>query len=303
MINPITEEGKMGGKPKLGFLGLGLMGSQMTKRLIKNGYQVTGFDPDSNKLNEAVANGVIAAASPVEVVRTSNIVQACVINTMALTEAIFGPAGIVEGDGADKIFLDHSTTIADKTRELAARLRDKTGMRWVDAPVSGGPPAAGTGELAIMVGGNDDDVVQVQPVLDTLGHNTHMGPLGTGQVTKMVNQVLVLNNFTLLAEAVTLAKNAGIDPAKVPEALKGGYADSPMFQRFFPRMIQRDFDPAGYARQVLKDLDMVVDLAQQTNTPVPMSSQSTALYRVLIAKGHSELDATAILKIYDDQTL
>jgi 3-hydroxyisobutyrate dehydrogenase-like beta-hydroxyacid dehydrogenase len=140
-------------------------------------------------------------------------------------------------------------------------------------------------------------------VLDTLGHNTHMGPLGTGQVTKMVNQVLVLNNFTLLAEAVTLAKNAGIDPAKVPEALKGGYADSPMFQRFFPRMIERDFDPAGYARQVLKDLDMVVDLAQQTNTPVPMSSQSTALYRVLIAKGHSELDATAILKIYDDQTL
>jgi len=303
MINPITEEGKMGGKPKLGYLGLGLMGSQMTKRLIKNGYQVTGFDPDSNKMNEAVANGVIAAASPVEVVRTSDIVQACVINTTALTEAIFGPAGIVEGDGADKIFLDHSTTIADKTRELAARLRDKTGMRWVDAPVSGGPPAAGTGELAIMVGGNDDDVVQVQPVLDTLGHNTHMGPLGTGQVTKMVNQVLVLNNFTLLAEAVTLAKNAGIDPAKVPEALKGGYADSPMFQRFFPRMIQRDFDPAGYARQVLKDLDMVVDLAQQTNTPIPMTSQSTALYRVLIAKGHSELDATAILKIYDDQTL
>jgi 3-hydroxyisobutyrate dehydrogenase-like beta-hydroxyacid dehydrogenase len=176
-------------------------------------------------------------------------------------------------------------------------------MRWVDAPVSGGPPAAETGELAIMVGGNDDDVIQVQPVLDTLGHNTHMGLLGTGQVTKMVNQVLVLNNFTLLAEAVTLAKNAGIDPAKVPEALKGGYADSPMFQQFFPRMIKRDFDPAGYARQVLKDLDMVVDLAQQTNTPVPMSSQSAALYRVLIAKGHSELDATAILKIYDDQTL
>ena len=303
MINTITEVGKMESKPRLGYLGLGLMGSQMVKRLIKNGYQVTGFDPDPDKMIGAVATGVIAAASPAEVTRASDIVQACVINTPALTEAIFGPDGIVEGDGADKIFLDHSTTIADKTRELAARLRDKTGMRWVDAPVSGGPPAAGTGELAIMVGGNDDDVVRIQPVLDTLGHNTHMGPLGTGQVTKMVNQVLVLNNFTLLAEAVTLAKNAGIDPAKVPEALKGGYADSPMFQRFFPRMIERDFDPAGYARQVLKDLDMVVDLAQQTNSPVPMSSQSTALYRVLIAKGHSELDATAILKIYDDQTL
>jgi len=293
----------MESKPRLGYLGLGLMGSQMTKRLIKNGYQVTGFDPDSDKMTGAVANGVIATASPAEVTRASDIVQACVINTPALTEAMFGPNGVVEWGDADKIFLDHSTTIADKTRELAARLRAETGMRWVDAPVSGGPPAAETGELAIMVGGNDDDVIRVQPVLDALGHNTHMGPLGTGQVTKMVNQVLVLNNFTLLAEAVTLAKNAGLDPAKVPEALKGGYADSPMFQRFFPRMIERDFDPAGYARQVLKDLDMVVDLAQQTNTPVPMSSQSTALYRVLIGKGHSELDATAILKIYDDQAL
>lgn len=293
----------MASKPKLGYLGLGLMGSQMTKRLIKTGYQVTGFDPDPDKMSAAAANGVITAASPAEVARASEIVQACVITTPALTEAIFGPGGIAEGGDADKIFLDHSTTIADKTRDLAARLKEETGMGWVDAPVSGGPPAAGTGELAIMVGGSDDDVIRVQPVLDTLGHNTHMGVLGTGQVTKMVNQVLVLNNFTLLAEAVTLARNAGIDPAKVPQALKGGYADSPMFQRFFPRMIERDFDPAGYARQVLKDLDMVVDLAQQTNTPVPMSSQSTALYRVLIAKGHSELDATAILKIYDDQML
>ena len=293
----------MESKPKLGYLGLGLMGSQMTRRLIQNGYQVTGFDPDSNKMKEAVANGVIAAASPAEVARTSDIVQACVINTTALTEAIFGPDGIVEGGGADKILLDHSTTIADKTQELAARLKEKTGMRWVDAPVSGGPPAAGTGKLAIMVGGNDYDVSQIQPVLDALGHNTYMGPLGSGQVTKMVNQVLVLNTFTLLAEAITLAKNAGIDPVKVPEALKGGYADSPMFQRFFPGMVERDFQPAGYARQALKDLDMVVDLAKQTNTPTPMSSQSTALYRVLIAKGHSELDATAILKIYDDQAL
>ena len=139
----------MGSKPKLGYLGLGLMGSQMTKRLIKNGYQVTGFDPDSNKMTAAVANGVIAAASPVEVVRASDIVQACVINTTALTEAIFGEDGIVEGGGADKIFLDHSTTIANKTRELATRLREKTGMRWVDAPVSGGPPAAATGDLAV----------------------------------------------------------------------------------------------------------------------------------------------------------
>ncbi len=303
MINATTKEGKMKSKPKLGYLGLGLMGSQMTKRLIENGYQVTAFDPDSDKLNKAVTNGVIAAASPAEVAQASDIIQACVINTTALTEAIFGPDGIVYGASTDKILLDHSTTMANKTCELADRLRQNTGMRWVDAPVSGGPPAAEIGELAIMVGGNDDDVSQIQPVLNALGQNTHMGPLGSGQLTKIINQVLVLNNFTLLAEAVTLAKNAGIDLTKVPLALKGGYADSPMFRRFFPRMIERDFHPAGYARQVLKDLDMILDLAQQTNTPTPMSSQSTTLYRVLIAKGHSDLDAAAILKTYDNETL
>jgi 3-hydroxyisobutyrate dehydrogenase-like beta-hydroxyacid dehydrogenase len=293
----------MQNKPKLGYLGLGLMGSQMTKRLVDNGYQVTGFDPDTEKMVAAEANGVVVAASPAEVTRASDIVQACVVTTPALTEAIFGTDGVVEGGGEDKIFLDHSTTIADKTRDMARRLKEQTGMGWVDAPVSGGPPAAGTGNLAIMVGGDEADVERVKPILDMLGNNTLMGPLGAGQVTKMVNQVLVLNNFCVLAEAVTLAKNAGIDPAKVPEALAGGYADSPMFRRFFPRLIEREFAPAGYARQVLKDLDMVVDLAQQTNTPVPMSSLSTSLYRMLIAKGYSELDAVSILKIYDDEPM
>jgi 3-hydroxyisobutyrate dehydrogenase-like beta-hydroxyacid dehydrogenase len=293
----------VGDKPKLGYLGLGLMGAQMTRRLIANGYQVTGFDPDGDKMKAAEINGVVAVSSPAEVARASDIVQACVVTTPALTEAMFGPDGVAAGGGEDKIFLDHSTTIADKTREMAQRLKEQTGMGWVDAPVSGGPPAAGTGKLAIMVGGDDADVGRVKPILDVLGNNTHMGPLGAGQVTKMVNQVLVLNNFCLLAEAVTLAKNAGIDPAKVPQALAGGYADSPMFRQFFPRLIARDFEPAGYARQIMKDLDMVIDLAQQTNTPVPMSSAAANLYRVLMAKGHSELDAISILKVYDDEPM
>lgn len=290
-------------KPKIGFLGLGLMGSQMTKRLVDSGYQVTGFDPDTEKMAIAEANGVVVAASAAEVARVSDIVQACVISTPALTEAVFGTDGVVEEGAEDKIFLDHSTTIADRTRDMARRLKEQTGMRWIDAPVSGGPPAAGTGKLAIMVGGDEADVERVKSVLDLLGKPTHMGPLGAGQVTKMVNQVLVLNNFCVLAEALTLAKNAGIDPAKVPEALAGGYADSPMFRQFFPRLIARDFAPAGYARQVLKDLDMVVDLAQQTKTPVPLSSLSTSLYRMLVAKGYSESDAISILRVYDDEPL
>ena len=290
-------------KPSLGYLGLGLMGSQMTKRLVESGYQVTGFDPDAQKMDAAAANGVTAADNPKAVAEASDIVLACVVTTPALTEAMFGEGGVVEGGAEGKIFLDHSTTIADKTRDMASRLKSETGMGWVDAPVSGGPPAAGSGKLAIMVGGDEDDVARVKPVLDILGNATHMGPLGAGQVTKMVNQVLVLNNFALLAEAVTLANNAGIDPAKVPEALAGGYADSPMFRQFFPRLIERDFEPAGYVRQIMKDLDMVLDLAQQTRTPVPMSSAAASLYRMLMTKGFSELDAIAVLKTYDSEPL
>jgi 3-hydroxyisobutyrate dehydrogenase-like beta-hydroxyacid dehydrogenase len=275
----------------------------MTRRLVEEGYQVTGFDPDEAKMAAAVKNGVKAAGSPREVAEAGDIVQACVIMTPALEDALFGEGGLIEGGGADKVFLDHSTTIADKTRDFAARLKGQTGMGWVDAPVSGGPPAAGSGGLAIMVGGAAADVARVSSILDLMGNHTHMGDLGAGQVTKMVNQVLVLNNFTLMAEAVTLAKNGGIDPEKAMKALAGGYADSPMFRHFFPRFIERDFEPAGYARQVLKDLDMVVDLAYQTKTPVPMSSTSAALYRTLVNKGHSELDATAILKLFDNEKL
>ncbi len=290
-------------KPRLGYLGLGLMGSQMTKRLVESGYSVTGYDPNPEKVEAAEANGVTGAASCADVTAASDIVLACVRTTPALKGAMFDEGGVIEGAGVGKVFLDHSTTIADQTREMAARLKQETGMSWVDAPVSGGPPAAGTGKLAIMVGGDEADVERVKPILDILGNNTHMGPLGAGQVTKMVNQVLVLNNFALMAEAVTLAKNAGIDPAKVPEALKGGYADSAMFRNFFPRLIARDFEPAGYVRQIMKDLDMVLDLAQQTGTPVPMSNTSASLYRILMAKGMSELDAIAVLKLYDEETL
>ena len=148
-------------KPKLGYLGLGLMGSQMSKRLVDSGYQVTGFDPLAEKLEAAVGNGVIAADSPRAVAEASDIVLACVVTTPALTEAMLGKNGIIEGGGADKIFLDHSTTIADKTRDMAERLKVETGMGWVDAPVSGGPPAAGNGKLAIMVGGDEADVARV----------------------------------------------------------------------------------------------------------------------------------------------
>jgi 3-hydroxyisobutyrate dehydrogenase-like beta-hydroxyacid dehydrogenase len=285
--------------PDLGFIGLGLMGQAFTRRLVACGYRVTGYDLVADKMARAEAHGVHAAACAADVARASDIVHVCVMTKDDLTAAVFGANGIAEGAARGKVLVDHSTTEVETTREFAARLEADTGMRWVDAPVSGGPPAAEAGTLAIMAGGDAADVAAVRPVLEQLGTCTHMGPLGAGQVTKMVNQVLVLSNYCVLAEALVLAEAGGVDAGLIPAALGAGYAGSNLLQRLYPRLVARDFAPAGYAFQALKDLDMVHGLAKELKVPTPMASQAATLFRTLVSKGHGELDGIAVLKLYD----
>ena len=137
------------------------------------------------------------------------------------------------------------------------------------------------------------------PVLSQLGQCTHMGPSGAGQVTKMVNQILVLNNYCILAEALSLAEAGGVDASKIPSALAQGHAGSNLLERLYPRMLARDFEPAGYAFQALKDLDMVHDIAADLKLPTPMSSQAASLFRLLNSKGYGDLDGISVLKLYD----
>ena len=284
---------------KIGFVGLGLMGQGFTKRLCSRGYRVHGFDPVLEKVEGAKGHGVLACKTAAEVTAASEIVHVCVMTKTDLETAIFGKDGIAETASSRKTLIDHSTTPADVTRAFAARLREETGMAWIDAPVSGGPPAAEAGTLALMIGGDDDVVARVMPVLSDLGEATHMGPSGAGQVTKMVNQVIVLNGFCILAEALALAEAGGVDPEKIPSALGGGYAGSNMLQKLFPRMIARDYAPAGYLFQTMKDLDMVHDVARDLKVPTPMSSQAASLFRTMMSKGHGTLDAISVLKLYD----
>jgi len=288
--------------PALGFIGLGLMGHGFTRRLIDSGYRVTGYDIVPEKVAQAAAHGVAAASSPAAVAAASDIVLVCVTSTHAVEEAVLGPGGIAETPGAGKVLVDHSTTEIDATRKLAADLAERSGMAWVDAPVSGGPGAAAAGTLAIMAGGTPAAIARIEPVMAKLAARfTHMGPVGAGQVTKMINQVLVLANYCVIAEAIRLGEKCGIDVAKIPEALATGHAGSNLLKDVTPRMVARDFAPRGFARQVLKDLDMVHDLARDMKSPTPMASQATALFRLLVARGHSELDATAVLKLYLDE--
>ncbi len=292
----------MPAKPTIGFIGLGLMGQAFTKRLVACGYPVTGFDIAAEKVEQATKHGVTAATSCADVTSNSDVVLMCVVSTDAVHEAVFGAGGVVESASADKVLVDHSTTIMENTKAMADALRARSGMAWVDAPVSGGPPAAEAGTLAIMAGGGDGDVAKVTPLMNDLASTfTHLGGVGAGQVTKMVNQILVLTNYCVLAEALALAEAAGIDASKIPDALAPGHAGSNLLKSAFPRMIARDFEPAGYARQILKDLDMVHDIAKSLKVPTPMSSQAASLFRILVSKGHADKDGIAVLKLYDQK--
>ena len=286
-------------KEGIGFIGLGLMGQAFTRRLVERGYQVTGYDIAADKVRAAEEHGVRPAASPAEVAQASGVVLVCVTSTQDVGQVLFGAGGVAEAAVRDKVVVDHSTSEVEATRTMAARLRSETGMGLVDAPVSGGPPAAAAGTLAIMAGGDAADIARVAPVMADLGALTHMGPVGAGQTTKMVNQILVLNNYCVLAEALALAEAGGVDASKIPDALASGHAGSNILKALFPRMIRRDFAPTGYARQVLKDLDMVQSLARDLKVPTPISAQAASLFRIMVAKGHAELDGIAVLKLYD----
>jgi len=291
-----------GDKSALGFIGLGLMGQGFTRRFAGLGYQVTGYDLVEEKMAQAAGHGVKAAASPAEVAAASDIVLMCVTSTQCVEEAVFGAGGISEAARPGSILIDHSTSIVSETKAMAARLKEDCGMGWIDAPVSGGPEGAEAGSLAVMVGGDDDDVARAGPILEAVSSAyTVFGPVGAGQVAKMVNQILVLNNYAVLAEALSLAEAGGIDAKKIPDALATGHAGSNMLKNVFPRMIERDFAPRGYARQILKDLDMLHDLAKGLKAPTPMSSQTASLFRILNSKGHEDLDGIAILKLFDQK--
>ena len=282
----------------VGFVGLGLMGAGFTRRLVENGHQVVGFDIDEAKTKAASVWGVTPANRAAEVAEAADIILVCVINTAAVEDATTGPRGFIAArDVAGKICVDVSTTELDATACVAAALALR-GMDFVDAPVSGGPGAAKAGTLAIMAGGSDAAIAKISPLMRDLGTFTHMGGVGTGQATKLVNQTIVLTNYCVLAEALRLAQAYGVDAAKIPEALKSGFAGSNMLGPIFPQMLAEDFRPRGFARQVLKDLEMLQAAARERHLAMPMASQALTLYRLLNASGKSELDAASVVSLY-----
>ncbi len=289
-----------GAKPRLGYIGLGLMGLPMTRHLIGKGYAVRGYDIVGERLRLAQEAGAAVASDAAETARDADLILLNLPTTDAVEDAVFGAGGLAAAMRPGQVLVDFSTITVEKGRRFAERLLEEAGCGWVDAPVSGGPPAAGAGTLTIMAGGRPDDIEAVRPLMADIAQRfTVMGPVGAGLAAKMINQMIVGCTHAVLAEALVVAEAAGIDAARIPECLCGGHADGPLLQRNYPRMAARDFTPQGYARQLLKDLEMVSAFAGALKAPTPMSGEALNLYRLLSHLGGGELDTTAIVKVYD----
>jgi 3-hydroxyisobutyrate dehydrogenase len=291
-------------KPRIGYVGVGLMGLPMTKRLCSLGYAVRAFDIVPKQLDLAREAGASVAGSPADAARGADLVLLNLPTPAAVEAAVFGPDGVGGALQPPQLLIDFSTIKVDQGRAHAQRLRAQTQCAWIDAPVSGGPPASGSGTLTVMAGGEASDIERIRPLMaDVSARFTHMGPVGSGLAAKMLNQLIVGSIHAVMAEAASMAEAAGIDAARLPECLAGGHADGSLLQRLYPRIVARDFAPQGYARQLRKDLEMVNEYATTLGTPIPMMSQALALYRKLIEAGHAELDTGAVFKLYEQRLI
>jgi len=284
--------------PRLGFIGIGLMGKPMTLRLLAAGYKVSVWNRSKEKLAPVTVKGAVAKDSPAEVARFADIVMMCVTDQASVKEVLFGAGGVAEGATEGKIVIDFSSIAPAAARDYAARLWEK-GIGYIDAPVSGGTVGAEQGTLAIMAGGRSEDIEFVRPLVAELASRfTRMGGSGTGQVTKLANQVIVASLFPVIAEALRLAEAAGVDASRLPEALRGGFADSKPLQVFGPRMASRAYEPAlGTVNVMLKDLLNAVAVAEESGVPLPMARAAVERFRLLVAEGKGETEPSAFIDL------
>jgi 3-hydroxyisobutyrate dehydrogenase len=284
---------------RLGYLGLGMMGFPMARRLLNAGHDVTVWNRSSGKAAALVEAGAKAASHPRDVAAAASIIFMCLTDAAAVEAVVFGANGVATVSGQGKLVVDFSSIHPEAARAIAARLKAANGIGWIDAPVSGGTMGAEEGTLAVMAGGDATDIERVRPYVLTMARRlTHMGPTGAGQTTKLCNQVIVGCAMAVLAEATRLAVNAGIDAKRLPEALAGGFADSIPLQLFVPRMAQGIHSPPlGHVATMLKDLDTVIDVARDTSSPVPMAALAAQLFRLAKSARGADADALEIYKL------
>ena len=284
----------------VGLIGAGMMGSAIGARLLDEGCTLTFFDVAQGAGEELAARGAMCAASPAEAAARAQFVVLSLNSADHVEQAVFGETGIAGSGKPDSLLVDFSSIDPARTAAMAARLQAQCGMGWVDAPLSGGAPAARAGRMTLMLGGSEGDVARAEPLLALLStRRTHLGAVGAGQTVKLVNQILCAAQFLAVAEAVKFAEGQGIDAALIPAALAGGRADSAIMQEFMGKMAARDFSPTGRIDNMLKDLETVQGAAFASRTPMPLTGLVAELHRMLVAGGLGAADSAEYMKLFD----
>ncbi|GHD59303.1 2-hydroxy-3-oxopropionate reductase [Thalassobaculum fulvum] len=292
---------------RVGFVGLGLMGVPMVRRLAAAGAELALWTRSIEKA-EALASelpGAAAMPSPRHVAEVADTVIVMVTDADAVEAVVFDPYedewGIAHGLSEDGLVVDMGTTAVDRTRDFAGRIR-MIGGSWVDAPVSGGTTAAEAGTLTVMAGGSDPDFARAEPLFRAMGQRiTHVGPVGAGQIAKTANQMIVGLTIGAVAEALALSKRAGVDPARVREAIFGGFAHSRILELHGERMVTGDFQPRARVTIQRKDMRAARDLAEQVGLALPGLAANLPLWEALAEAGRGDLDHSALVLAIDPE--
>lgn len=284
---------------KVGFVGLGIMGRPMARNLLKAGFQLTVYSRTPATVDALVEHGAIAAGSPAEVARASEMVIIMVPDSSDVEIVANGPHGLFEGTRRGVVIADMSTISPAVTRRLAAEADDK-GCHWLDAPVSGGEIGAINGTLTIMVGGSDTAFERARPVFAGMGSRvTHIGPSSHGQTAKLCNQILAAVNLMASCEALVLGAKAGLDLDKLHEALTGGAANSWAFQNLGRKILNGDFAPAFKVRLQQKDLKLVSEAARDLHVPVFAAELVSQLLRAIEVQGGGDLGTQSLVTVLE----
>lgn len=281
-------------KQNIAFLGIGLMGSRMAKRLVDAGYCVTVWNRSPAKADPLVEAGAIRAFTPAEAAQQADIIITMLGDHHAVSDVLFGDEGVVAGGAKGALVIDMSSIHPDHSREHQSKLAEN-GMAYIDAPVSGGVGGAEEGTLAIMAGGAASDIARATPVFDVMGTVFHLGDTGAGQICKLVNQAIVHVTIGAVSEGLLLASALGVDAGKVREAIGGGYCESRILQVHGAKMVHRDFVAGGQTKSGVKDLDGVLNIAGSVGLDLPLTTRVTELYHGLMETGRGDYDHSALL--------
>ncbi len=284
---------------KIGFVGLGIMGRPMAKNLVKAGHEVTVFDFNEEAVKDLVACGAKSAASGKDLAGDVEVVITMVPNSPHVRAAVLGANGIAEGAKKGLTLIDMSSIDPTESKAIAAEC-EKFGIDMLDAPVSGGEPKAIDGTLSVMVGGKKETFDKYYDMLMVMaGSVVYVGGIGSGNVAKLANQMVVAINIAAVSEALTFAKKAGTDPELVYQAIRGGLAGSTVMDAKAPMMLERNFKPGFRIELHIKDLNNALNAAHAISSPAPLTAQMMEVMQFLKSEGHDKEDHSSIVRYYE----